>query len=239
MTWEQVLEEKVKAEESVRQTCENTKSFMKEVQGGMKLAVAKRIIEKIWGMGVQGRNMVAQLSASFPERNVEVIRYETLPKEAIPKLVGHVDPCLSFYKVAFEYINEMIKEILEVCSRADANDQLAQRHFNEIRKNVLKYVDIVLYDSVNFATIQAANKWADLNLSSIRVDDGDYMFMTDFQADVGRAQDDVLHRLHSYGDGWKAISSIEYQEEDHLHQIKLVYLFAEYLHNLVNPPAAE
>lgn len=238
MTWDTLATKKGIADSRLREAKENLTLIREELRKGVSVDIARNIIKNIWGETSDAKKLLARLVINFPKENCSTILYAGLPPYAVANLLGDLSAASSYVVDAQEYIERTTAVVLAKLNEFDINDPIGQDAVNEFRKNVLTYIEGVKYNAFETWTDAAGEMptWKDYMVESQRIEDGDYLMMTEFTTELKEAHDLMLGRRNKdvhYENDYISLSSIQYNSEAYLAEVNVTQLFAEYLNGLV------
>jgi hypothetical protein len=239
MNWETIVTSRTAAEVAIQECAGNLEQIRSALDKGVTLGAARVIIKGIWGETPEAKKLVAQLSASFPAENSSIIRYAGLPGYALDNIAGPTKPGITFMLDTQHYIENYIGVILKQLSHFDPNNEVALNAHNEFRRNVLIYIEGIRWNSFTLSVEEAAeaSAWKDYKVESQLVEDGDYLFITDFLPDLKEAHHKVVERRNrepEEGSDNPSLAGVQYSTKSYLAEINFTYLFAEYLTQLAS-----
>lgn len=238
MIWDTLATKKGIADSRLREAKENLELIKDELRKGVSVDIARTIIKNVWGDTSDAKKLLARLVVTFPRENCNTILYAALPPYAINNILGDLQPVVSYVVEAQEYIERTVGVVLARLNGFDINDPIGLEAVNEFRKNVLTYIEGVKYNSFETWVNEAAEtpSWADYIVESPRIEDGEYLMLTEFGPELQEAHNRMMERRNKdihYEDDYVSLSGVQYRAEAYLAEVNVTQMFAEYLNELV------
>lgn len=236
MTLEQLAQLRAEAEASTTKIHEVMTGVVEQLRTSVPLSIGRNIIQDIWGEGIDGAKLVARLSSSFPEENSSMILHARLPEEFVKMAYSFNKETAGYLESIFDYIKKAIGEITKILSGYSPDDVIGQEVAKTFRCECLRFIEAIRYGDFQATNVEEMEKWADFQMAylSNSVEDGDYLFITDFVPEMEKVGAEVVKCRHKEDsdNGYPTLSNITFECRLELCTVKLTYLFCEYLDTL-------
>lgn len=208
-----------------------TKLLVEHLGNGIELTAAYAVIDRYWS-GTDATNMKTRLSGPFPKENGEIILSAPFNK----KLSDGEDltNTLAYFEAVFPAIAEKVNEVYDYINAHDLNDQEAIIRLNEFRKEPARFASCIRdgwFDGRQQVAEGNIITWETLRDHQVdEIDNGDYLFMTDYKVEIKKAEEAMFERLYKYDNPndyrlYDVTSSVERIRAS----VKLTSLFLDYL----------
>lgn len=202
-----------------------------QLRGGVNLETAYMIVDRYWD-GNEASNLKVKLSGSFPKENGYAI---------LSANFGHKLGVALSIEVTKEYITQVFAEIttqvervLDIINSKDLNDPEVLMKWNDFRKEPARFIDLVnegwYRDREKVVSGEIAN-WDGLRgVETDSIDNGNYLFLTDYRKGLADAQEKMEEDLFGYNDPTTyALGGLDDCMCRLIGMVKLTGLFAAYL----------
>jgi hypothetical protein len=238
--WTALMEQKAAAEACLEEANDIANQVIEALKEGVDISVAARIITDYWGeLTPAADKLRQQLSSSFPEKNGQVILSAPLCQSDLDRLNGSLDSARSYFQGIHGFISELVGRIMHQIKSCDVNDQSAVALYNKFRENVLLYLDYsgdYFYEARKVLESEETAHWGNLRVVTTRQENGDYLFIDDFEEDLKKTHDAyITYTFNQKESEWWSLYDLRWSSDRIVPRVKLPYLFALYLLETLTP----
>lgn len=213
-------------------------SFIERLNKGVSPLSAAKIIDEIWGNTSRAKSIKLKLSG-FENNNGYAILSSELSRSNVGAL--YQEQIFSDYFVKISGLIEiLVDDVLAAIKTANFTEE-DQTRYNEIRKNVLNYIDLLRSGWHHEEVVKHADTflgaWEDISYESDRSCGGDYLFFDSFKEELVNSHKYFLENeicLQDQNGGFYSFYNLKYHLKRLKPSLTIPFLFAGYLQRVLD-----
>ncbi|MBS9730368.1 hypothetical protein [Pseudomonas aeruginosa] len=217
--------------ELIRKTSEDDLALLKE---GIGPKAAYAIIDRYWS-GEQAEKMKVRVTAQFPKDNGGIILCTSLGEQA--GYILALGATKAFFAVAFPRIGGRLEQVFSSINRADLNDPVALEKYNELRKEPARFFEYFangFFEGKEKVADGEITCWTQLRDHARCVDDGDYLFLDDYDFELKQVKENFYqYYLSPSSIKEQSLAGIDYYTQQLGVRVRLAKLFSCFLDELI------
>lgn len=206
-------------------------SVVEQLRSGVNLETAYMIVDRYWD-GNEASNLKVKLSGSFPKENGYAILSTPFGHKLGVAL--SIEATKEYLTQVFAEITTQIERVYDIINSKDLNDPEALMKLNDFRKEPARFIDLVNEGWFSERDKVVSGEIADWNglreVETDSIDNGNYLFLTDYRKGLADAQKKMEEDLFGYNDPTTyALGGLDDCICRLLGMVKMTGLFAAYL----------
>lgn len=205
-------------------------TLLEQLDKGIELGAAYAVIDRYWD-GMDAAKLKTQLSGTFPKENGEIIRSAPF-NEKLGVGISLIQTKDYFARV-FPAIIAEVQRVYDIINSHDINDTEALLKLNDFRKEPVRFIELVKggwFEGKDDVIDGKTLTWETLRKDCSSIENGDYLFLTDYNHEIRQAQKALEENLLGFDNPkYNRLYDVSYTIRRIRAMVKVTSLFLDFL----------